>query len=249
MRNSRVVAILFAVSSVPLLCQSLPSGEAPVSYWHKVISPDTFPVWIGGIAAFLASIAAIITLVVLREQTKIGLLAAKTADEGAKAALLSAQAVMNAERAWIFAELGWYEGTSGRILLDTSVENGGPEMHSITINAKITYRNEGRSPAWIDGVYGRIDIASGRLEAKEYDRYECGNFGIVEPISASSEMSRSIEFVCNGRLGQEDYLSIYVIVDYHDIFNQPRETRLGYSLTLSGNLVRQNGLQGRNRNT
>jgi hypothetical protein len=222
--------------------------SAIYSYWHKLAQPDILPVWIGGIAALFASMAAVISLVILRGQTRAGLLSAQAAEKGAKAALLSAEAVMNAERAWIFAELGWYEAVVGRILLGSAVENGGPEYHSTTANIKITYRNGGRSPAWIDHVYGRMDITTGHASGEIYDRKECGNHGMVEPIHPGGEVSRSMELICDGHPKEKDYLNVYVIIDYHDIFGVPRETTLGYTLTLSGQLVRQNGLPGRNRN-
>ncbi len=54
MQNRRTAcAILFALSSIPLLCQSSPSKDAPISYWHEVITPDTLPVWTGGGPALL----------------------------------------------------------------------------------------------------------------------------------------------------------------------------------------------------
>ena len=199
--------------------------------------------WIGGLAALLASIAAIVTLAVLRKQTKIGLLAAQTADKGAQAALLSAEAVINAERAWIFAELGWNNGQSAIFL------GSGEEGDSTYVSASITYKNEGRSPAWITTICSHMSIASGSLQTREYHRKECGCYGVVEPIGAASEISRSLDLVCAGHLKQNECLHIFLIIEYRDIFNKSRETRLAYGLTLGGHLIRQNNLPGHNPNT
>lgn len=187
--------------------------------------------------------------VILRDSVDAAEKSADAARDSAMTARISAETLIHAERAWILAELSWYEGTSGRILVGDFREGEGPIFTSTTANLKLTCRNEGKSPAWIDKVYGRIDIVSTRADIKDYDRQDCGNFGSMEPIGAAAEKSRSLSLVGDGRLGKEVFLSIYVIIDYHDIFGHLRETTLGYSLSFSGDLNRQDALPTHNRNT
>src|SRR5271170_7614684 len=54
------------------------------SYWDKTLKPDVLPVWIGGVSAFLASIAGLIALSFLRQQTKAGIVAAEAANSPPK---------------------------------------------------------------------------------------------------------------------------------------------------------------------
>src|SRR5258708_9654452 len=241
-------AVSGLTSQPPVEPSGQPNAQSYEPYWHKVFKPDVLPVWIGGLAALFASMAGLLTLRNLKEQARTGLLAADGAEKGAKAAFLSAQAVMNAERAWIFAELGWYEGTLLRVVNGAYTGEDGP-VFDITANLKLICKNEGRSPAWIDHVYARMDIVSAGSDIKDYDRKQCGNHRLIGPIGASGEDSRSLQLVCDGRFKEGDFLSIYVILEYHDIFETPRKTTRGYSLTSDGHLARQDGLPGRNRNT
>jgi hypothetical protein len=116
------------------------------------------------------------------------------------------------------------------------------------VNVKLTCKNEGRSPAWIDCVYARADIVSDRSDIRAYDCAGCSNFGLMEPIAVGRENSRVLSLDCEGYVEEGQFISIYVIVSYHDIFGLPRKTTMGYSL-VSGELYRQNGAPDRNRNT
>jgi hypothetical protein len=248
MIQSRIMTNCLAAANYPL-------WSWISAHWIEAFAPATWSNWalvlVGGAAAF----AALKTLraierqgVSMRRQTTILRNSVAVAQKGSDAALLNAQAVINAERAWITAELGWYEGTPNRVLLGAYKKFGKTQLDSVTANMKITYKNEGRTPAWIDNVYGRMDIVSAASETQEYGKSEFGQFGPVDPIGAGVEKSRSFCLNCEGRVEEGKFLSISVIVAYHDILGQKRETTLGYSLDLKGNLCRQDGLPWRNRN-
>lgn len=194
-------------------------------------------------------VPAYITLAFLCWQSWETRRSAKAAEKSAEAALLNAQALVNAERSWILAELGWWENQPTRIALTESKEGDGPIVSSITANLKLICRNEGKSPAWVDKIYGRMDVVSTRAEIKKYDRQECGNLGLMEAIPAGGERAHSFRLEGDGRLENGAFLSVYVIIDYHDVFGHPRETTIGYSLGLGGNLNRQDAIVSRNRNT
>ena len=178
---------------------------------------------------------------ILEKSVAVAKEAADAARDSAATAKLNTEALVNAERAWILAELGWYDELAGRV--------GADELGCTTINIKLTCKNEGRSPAWIDHVYGRVDIASSHSDIKEYSKQECGNFGLMEPVGAGGGKSRCLDLHCDGTIKAEEFLSVSVIVLYHDIFGKQRETTIGYSIVSPSNLNRQNGSPNRNRNT
>lgn len=167
--------------------------------------------------------------------------------KAAKAALLNAQAVISAERAWVMAELNCY-GDSFRIFEGTGTFWGGPMVETTEIQSiKLTCKNQGKSPAWIDQVYGQLDIVDSTSVSND-PILRRGHHGPMGPLGAGEAQSRSLELRCEGRRRSHEFLSIYVVIEYRDIFGKKHETHIGYSV--SGNsLARQNGLPERNRNT
>lgn len=167
--------------------------------------------------------------------------------KSARAALLNAQAVITAERAWIMADLSWY-GDSLRIFEGTGTFWGGPMVETTDIqNIKLTCKNQGKTPAWVDRVHGQVDIVdSGSVMIDPILRK--GHHGPMGPLGAGEEQSRSLELRCEGHRRPGEFLSVYVVIEYRDIFGKKRETHLGYSVS-ENSLDRQNGAPGRNRNT
>ena len=167
--------------------------------------------------------------------------------KSAKAALLNAEAVIVAERAWVMADLGWH-GDSPRIFNGTGTFWGGPTVETTEIqNIRLTCKNQGKTPAWIDRVYAQVDIVDSTSVAID-PVLRGGDHGPMGPLGAGEEQSTSLELRCEGHRRPDEFLSVYVVIEYQDIFGKKHETHIGYSI--SGNsLVRQNGLPGRNRNT
>jgi hypothetical protein len=155
------------------------------------------------------------------------------------------------ERAWILADLGWYP--KGLHVVTGTTQRGGL-TESVTedytdVNVKLTCRNEGRSPAWIDEVYGHVErIAKGR-DSRIPKWKELSALGSMEPIGAGKEHSRVLQMQCRERRKESEVLSVYVIVQYHDIFQIKRETFLGYIVDSDEEIYRQLGFPERNRNT
>jgi hypothetical protein len=170
---------------------------------------------------------------------------ADAARDSALTARIAAEAVQNSERAWVLAELGWIMG----VMQVHSRTGNGQETGTTEISVKLTCKNEGRSPAWIDDVHVRADILSGRSELRNYLAHECGHFGPLAPIGPGNEISKMLHLSCDGIHTTDNYLSVYVLIEYHDIFELPRETRIGYSIEANKHLVRQMGARERNANT
>jgi len=71
----------------------------------------------------------------------------------------------------------------------------------------------------------------------------------IGPLGPGKELSRNLTIECPGRARQEQFISIYVIIEYRDIFENNRTTSLGYTVDTHGNINRQEALLERNRNT
>jgi len=71
--------------------------------------------------------------------------------------------------------------------------------------------------------------------------------GFVGPIGSGGEREAYVEFSCPGHLNRPKYLTVYVVVRYHDIFNEKRETRLAYAIDNDSNIYRQDALTESNK--
>ncbi len=182
-------------------------------------------------------------------ESQSGILAANAdaARDNAKAAELNAQTLVNTERAWIMAELGWYDRVQ---IGERDVRQGdGPIEHFTDISAKLTCRNTGRSPAWIENVRAQLEIVRKSLNAEPPAKEMLQSFGPMEPLGAGDKRDRSLQLTGSGHATSDDFYSVYVIVEYRDIFGVQRETTLGYSIRQSGEIGRQFALPQRNRYT
>jgi len=72
-------------------------GKKP-SYWDKVISPEVLPIWIASIVAIIGIVVAVCTLKAIRDE-------AKEIRSVAEAARDNAAAQINAERPWVSASI------------------------------------------------------------------------------------------------------------------------------------------------
>jgi hypothetical protein len=170
--------------------------------------------------------------------------------KAARAALLNAEALINSERAWIMAELRSYGKYSEQFeIAEGMAEYSGEGLVETTSvkHVKLVCKNQGRSPAWIDRVYGQLSIVNSTTVAM--DPSKAGNHGPMQPIGPGGKRSRSLELECRGIRKSGEFLSIYVVIEYRDIFGRERETFLGYSVHDDGSFGRQFGFPERNRNT
>jgi hypothetical protein len=169
-------------------------------------------------------------------------------EKNALAAKTTAESVVNAERAWIMGELSWWENSRLRISqLSSTIQSQTVERTAVAL--KLTCKNEGKSPAWIDNVYGHLESFSTASELGAPNRVDGRNFGPMGPLGAGRERSQSLDLTCPAKMKDEDYLAVYVVIEYRDIFGVKRETFLGHALDAHGNIGRQDALPERNRNT
>lgn len=157
------------------------------------------------------------------------------------------EASHNAERAWVMTELGSFYN-DGRARLVYAASGASPGLHT-QITTKLTCRNEGRSPAWIDSVRGYAEILNNVQALGNVADHEMQSFGWLGPLAPQKATGRSLEFDCPGQPQPNQFISVYVVVEYRDIFENRRTTSLGYSIDVDGNIYRQEAVPERNRNT
>jgi hypothetical protein len=151
----------------------------------------------------------------------------------------------NAERAWVMTELSWAENSYLHIAETSSTESG----DAVSLSLKLTCRNEGRSPAWVYAIYAHCRQMDSIKELPELTTADMQRQGITEPIGPGKTVGRNFILSCPGQLASKEFISVYVIVEYRDVFENTRMTSLGYVVAPGGNLYRQEGLPGRNKNT
>lgn len=166
-------------------------------------------------------------------------------------ALQQIESSHNAERAWVLTELDGTEvDGSVRVVEQTSGGNAGDGSYEFTsVSARLICRNEGRSPAWIDSINGYCEIMNRASELPGIEGHKTQSFGWIGPLGPEKETSRRLTLDCPGHPRLSQWISIYVVIEYRDIFQNKRMTSLGYSVDMSGNIARQEGLPERNRNT
>jgi hypothetical protein len=155
----------------------------------------------------------------------------------------------NAERAWVMTDLEWPEGEKLRLVTGTSRQRDEPQVETTTVIVKLLCRNDGRSPAWVDKIQGYCEIVEGRLgDLPSPIGHKADSFLTIGPIGPGNHKWRTLHLVAPGHIKNNQLLSIFVLVEYRDIFEQKRVTTCGY--TVSGaHLDRQDQFPDRNRNT
>ena len=173
----------------------------------------------------------------------------EASEKNAAAAKTTAESIVNAERAWVMADLDWWDNGL-RVSSGTSHAREGGRVDSTTANLKLACKNEGRSPAWIENIRGYIEVFSTVATLTEPSPHAMQSFGPMGPLGPGQSHSRSFQLTCLSPLGKNESLSVYAVIDYRDIFGTKRETLLGYSIAASNfQIHRQDTLPERNRNT
>jgi hypothetical protein len=157
--------------------------------------------------------------------------------------------VVNAERAWIMAELVWQSHKRPPLMLGASQGVSGVPVLSTNVGIQLKCKNEGRTPGWIYEVRGHMEIVSAESASitKLPENLEVIH-GLGGAIGSDSYRERYVEFNCSGHLKSPQLLSLYVVVRYHDIFGTERETRIAYAIDSRNNIYLQDALTERNKN-
>ena len=172
----------------------------------------------------LGVIGALIGIVVIYLQTKATQESASAAKDAANAAKANADAVINAERAWVFVEIA---PTGGSV---TFGENWTMGAYSFGFSVDLVCRNEGKTIAWI--TEKRIALASVDIPPKDqqWEGIPIVETAPDERVVPSGDFASTHLVECADTLGEKTAI-IYGLVKYRDIFDQPRYTRFGHRLT------------------
>jgi len=148
-------------------------------------------------------------------------------------------ALINSERAWIMVDVDRVPGMGGVMDGHGSEMGVGPVMTESTgFRARITCRNDGKTPAWITEKRAGLDILDSIPESPDWSRTTQIQVA-PEPISVgqASEPHDETLFSKRGRaLGKITIL--YGIVKYRDPFGANRSTSFGYRVQDDGSLER-----------
>ena len=209
-------------------------GRKEPSYWQKVISPEVLPNWILMILGIVGAIIAFVTLGFIYWQSKDTQRAlhwakrsAIAAKKSADAALLNAQAIVNAERAWI-------DGAFKKV---KDNDAGWEDITSFPHQLRII--NRGRTPAYIAAV--ELEWGAVGLELTTLPDY-LGNKSIQEIniFLPPSRIPRKVTVLdMASAVSNSDWLKILAgqktgvvkaVIKYWDVISREnRETSLVYS--------------------
>ena len=148
------------------------------------------------------------------------------------------------------AELGWSEKSVLHVVQSASKSEEEGTVERVTANVKLTCKNEGRTPAWVDNIYGHLEILTTGSMLASPNRGDGQSFGPMGPLGVGKERSRSLDLTCLGCLKRGEFLSAYFVIEYHDTYGLKRETFLGYKIDPSnGEIYRHDDSPERNKNT
>lgn len=205
-------------------------------------SHEYIAIWAEGIALVAIFIWDRLDSRAQHEQTIAQL---QIAQEQAEASRNAAQSVINAERAWVMTYLDWWSGASSFIMENTSESRTEGRNETTTARLRVICENEGKTPAWIDNVYGQMEIIRTQTPRTLPQRDQMESFGPIGPLGAGKDGQRAMDLTCKGHRREHEMLSVYVLVEYHDIFGMNRETHLGYTIYDSQNMRREDALPNR----
>lgn len=178
------------------------------------------------------------TLLILKRQTK-------ATEDAANAALLNAQALIKAERAWIMADLEWPNSSKPT----QTVNNSGEPITSVPFLLRCF--NEGKTPCWITGKRVCAQIVDTIPEKPEMEKLPAMWTGL-DPVKVGKEASFLQGAIgLSGHLRDDQTLIIWGVVTYRDAFNENLETLWGYycQTKTGGPHLHRIGEAAYNRNT
>lgn len=142
------------------------------------------------------------------------------------------QFVINSERAWLTADLGWPDSEGNIQFLERRVSSD-PTTKTTAVALILKLSNDGRTPAWIEGIFAGMEIV---------DHEKQPEMSVMESIEAlGSEKSRKVELtlLCPGipKMGDE-ILRVHITLTYRDIF-ESREMKLEYFIEPLTNIIKK----------
>lgn len=171
---------------------------------------------------------------------------ADSAKNAAEAAFRNAQAVIDAQRAWILVDVERVPGMGG-VFLGTTIERGIETEHTM-LNVRVMCRNEGKTPAWITEKRAGLRIVKSIPLEPDLEGLE-----IIQPepeaLAAGRDTTKDVSLTFNQQRADDEVSLVYGMVKYRDIFQVERQTVFAYRLNLSDRLERLAGYSEYNKST
>jgi type II secretory pathway pseudopilin PulG len=188
-------------------------AEAKTGNWPP-ISDAVYPAWVLVIVGIVGAWIAIRTLTNIDRQTK-------AAEVSAEAARLNAQALIDAERAWIFVTISPLPG----------LPEESDRVEALFVMP--TIKDYGRTPARIKKIWAKKQQFTNPVPPEpDYEIADSVELDeIVLPPQVAIQPLRLSFSGSDFKQAREDSnlsLCIYGYVDYSDLANRPRQTRFCY---------------------
>ena len=181
------------------------------TYWNKVISPEVLPVWLSAVGTLLAVIAAGFTLRVIYDQARYGRIAAE-------AALLNAQALINAERPWLMIQIDKEDKPSrdddrAYAVFHLKVFNYGKSpAHVSCVRTREDYFLDPEKDPIVPPDYGKAVGAQNFIGPN----IDSNGFWTVDPNDDFSVMNRGISAGNAGVPPEDMKLVVWGLIEYGD---------------------------------
>ena len=174
----------------------------------------------------------------------------------ATAAKLNAIAAIRAERAWIIARVintpGYSPETEKLQLFETTSWEKSKETEATAVTCRLTWKNNGRTPARIIEKRARLKIAKRFSPEPNIDKCELlGSRTNTTEVFLAPDEDDKFDFTLktDGRKTTSNRMFLYGAIRYRDMMSdQIRESRFGYEIFMGGNYNRIEGYPQYNQN-
>ncbi len=188
--------------------------------------------WIISAITFIYSLFSVLTFFMIKRQAR------------------AAEGDLAAQSPWIMVNIEYSPGMSGPFL-GTSRHGNEPETHHTDFIFRFNCINHGRTPAMITEKRASLIIVPKNTLPKNPDLRATTMFDDrTEPLAAGGEslMKRDEHFSAPGYRGLDDWIVLYGVVKYRDVFGRDRQTTFGYEVTLGDKIERLSGYRKYNEN-
>lgn len=153
------------------------------------------------------------------------------ATKQANTARQSADVLIASERAWVSVTIDWSPGYSG-LFISAHMEHG-HTVHGYMTTVRMTYKNDGRTPAWINERRANLEIFNNLPDTPPIERAEIIKHGI-ESLAAGQEKSFDTPLSCEGTQTMDNLAVIYGVVKYRTAVGIAGESVFGYRISFGG---------------
>jgi hypothetical protein len=172
-------------------------------------------------------------------------LQASAASDAANAALKSAQAVINSERAWVMVQIEWLAGSGS--MLNTTLQPDEARHYETHASIRLKCTNEGKTIAWIDQKLACFQILKELPKQPDFSALEMLDC-VPEWVRAQGRSELDVTLTAHGE-GDFAIPLVWGVVKYRDAFDGKHETTFGFRIRLDRKFERIAGIPEYNKYT